>query len=166
MLCLVSPAVLHVRLPRCRCHLWILLDSWFWLSNDIVHPIGPSWTFLSRRWYMRTHEDILDSEAVQHHKSKTSRRMLGGAGRIYGTHHVNYFPYDSQSITEMNCYIWALWRSPVITDKMLNSYLCCLTWRTHGLSQKILRLNWERERHVILLKSGHGLFHLSSFGLL
>ena len=65
------------------------------------------------------------------------RIMLGGANRIYGTHHVSSSAYDSQLITKFNDYIWALWTSPDITDQILKSYCCCLTWTwwiTHGLS--------------------------------
>jgi hypothetical protein len=75
--------------------------------------------------------------------------MLGGVSRIYGTHHVNSSPCDSQLIAKFNNYIWALWTSPDITDQILKSYCYCLTWRTHGLppgSGKLI----EKEKNVLL----------------
>ena len=75
--------------------------------------------------------------------------MLEGVSRIYGTHHDNSSPCDSQSIAKFNNYIWALWTSPDITDQILKSYCYCLTWRTHGLppgSGKLI----EKEKNVLL----------------
>ena len=115
----------------------------------MVHSIRLSWTDASWRQFLRTYEDILDREAVQPHKSKTILRTLGGASRIYGTHHVNSSPCDIQLITEFNDYIWALWTSRDITDQMLNSYCCCLTWRTHRLSPGSGKLI-EKEKGVQL----------------
>ena len=115
----------------------------------MVHSIRLSWTDASWRQFLRTYEDILDREAVQTHKSKTILRTLGGASRIHGTHHVNSFPYDIQLITEFNDCIWALWTSLDIADQMLNSYCCCLTWRTHRLSPGSGKLI-EKEKGVQL----------------
>ena len=115
----------------------------------MVHSIRLSWTDASWRQFLRTYEDILDREAVQPHKSKAILRMLGGASRIYGTHHVNSSPCDIQLITEFNDYIWALWTSRDITDQMLNSFCCCLTWRTQGLSPGSGKLI-EKEKGVQL----------------
>ena len=75
--------------------------------------------------------------------------MLGGVSRIYGTHHVNSSPCDSQLIAKFNNYIWALWTSPDITDQISKSYCYCLTWRTHGLSPGSGKLI-EKEKNVLL----------------
>ena len=131
----------------------------------MVHSIRLSWTDASWRQFLRTNEDILDREAVQPHKSKTILRTLGGASGIYGTHYINSSPCDIQLITEFNDYVWALWSSRDITDQMLNSYCCCLIWRTHGLSPGSRNLI-EKEKGVQLHLNMGTLFficHLSVF---
>ena len=121
-----------------RCVAWttvplpFLNPPWFWLLDDIVHSICLSWTDASWRYFLRTYEDILNRKAVQHHKTKTPLRTLGGASRIYGIHHVNSSPYDSQLI--LNDYFGELWTSHDIVYQMLNSYCCSLLFVISNIS--------------------------------